>query len=215
MQSLPLDWSRIGTVLCIGAHCDDIEIGCGATLIHLRERAPAARLHWLVLSGENGRDAETQTAARELLGGSQHLEVEVKHFRGSYFPAQGAEIKDAFEELKGRARPDLIFTHFLDDRHQDHRVIAELTRNTIRDHRILEYEIPKFEGDLGHPNVFVPVSRATVEHKVATLLKCFPSQRSRTWFDADVFRGLMRLRGVECNAESGFAEAFHGRKVVL
>jgi LmbE family N-acetylglucosaminyl deacetylase len=214
MQPLVADWSSIETVLCIGAHCDDIELGCAATLIHVRAKVPKARIHWFVLSGKDLREQETRAAANELLG-RDGVEVEVKSFRESYFAHSGAEIKDAFEDLKARIRPDLVFSHFLADRHQDHRVLAELTWNTFRDHLILEYEIPKFEGDLGHPNVFVSIPNAIVERKIETILRCFPSQRRRTWFDAEVFRGLMRLRGVECNSESGYAEAFHARKIAL
>jgi LmbE family N-acetylglucosaminyl deacetylase len=139
----------------------------------------------------------------------------VHSFRGSYFPQCWAELKDQFESLKDMIEPDLIFTHWINDRHQDHRIVAELTWNTFRDHRILEYEIPKFEGDLGLPNVFFPVSAEAVERKIRTLETCFPSQRERSWFRSDLFRGLMSIRGAECNAKSGFAEAFHGRKMAF
>jgi len=141
--------------------------------------------------------------------------VDVHHFRGSYFPHCGADIKDAFEALRSRAAPDLVMTHHLADRHQDHRVIAELTWNTFRNHAILEYEIPKYEGDLAQPGVYCPLSQASVELKIATLLECFPSQQGHQWFDADLFRGHLRLRGVECNSPTRHAEAFHARKLVL
>jgi LmbE family N-acetylglucosaminyl deacetylase len=200
-------------VLCLGAHCDDIEIGCGGALMELKSRYPAARFQWQVFSGEDGRDAESRAAALQMLG--PECAVTIQQFRASYMPGSALDIKAYFENLKTSIRPDLIFTHFLDDRHQDHRLIAELTWNTFRDHAVFEYEIPKFEGDLAHPNVFFPLAEPVVDRKVSVLMECFPSQRSRQWFDADLFRGHMRLRGVECNARSRFAEAFHVRKLVL
>jgi len=204
-----------GTVLCLGAHCDDIEIGCGGALVELRERHPHLRFVWVVFSGDTLRERETRAAAAALLGEGAHLSVEVQHFRGSYFPYCGADIKDAFEAVRQRVSPDLVFTHYLADRHQDHRVVAELTWNTFRSHAILEYEIAKYEGDLAHPGLYCPLSTASVDRKVTTLLQCFASQRNHQWFDADLFRGHLRLRGVECNSPTGYAEAFHARKLVL
>jgi LmbE family N-acetylglucosaminyl deacetylase len=170
----------------------------------------------VLFSGDNVRERETREAAEALLGAAgANIIVHVHKFRGSYFPSCVADVKDAFEEMRTRLSPDLIFTHYLNDRHQDHRVISELTWNTFRNHAILEYEIPKYEGDLTHPGMFCPLSEATVDKKVATLLKSFPSQSNHQWFDADLFRGHMRLRGVECNSPTRYAEAFHGRKVVL
>jgi LmbE family N-acetylglucosaminyl deacetylase len=203
------------TVLCLGAHCDDIEIGCGGALIELRRRYPQLHFHWVVFSGDEERERETRAAAARLLDEGGHCQVEVHRFRGSYFPYLGGEIKDAFEALRGRVSPDLIFTHFINDRHQDHRVIAELTWNTFRDHAVLEYEIAKFEGDLAQPGVYFPLPLPAVERKVATLLECFPSQRQRRWFDAELFRAQLRLRGVECNSPSRYAEGFHARKLIL
>jgi LmbE family N-acetylglucosaminyl deacetylase len=203
------------TVLCIGAHCDDIEIGCGGTLLEFRQRYPTLRFVCRVFSGTPTRAAEMRAAVARLLGDEVAREVVVHDFRGSYFPYCGAEIKDAFEALKQEVSPDLIFTHYLNDRHQDHRIIAELTWNTFRDHAILEYEIPKYEGDLAHPNVYVPLSAKNAARKVETLVASFPSQASRSWFDAEAFMGQMRLRGVECNAPQRYAEAFHGRKLTL
>jgi LmbE family N-acetylglucosaminyl deacetylase len=203
------------TILCLGAHCDDIEIGCAGALMELQRRLPGLRFEWIVFSGDETRESETRAAAARLLGDSEVCRVEVLKFRGSHLPYDSQRIKETFEAIKTRSAPSLIFTHFLHDRHQDHRLIAELTWNTFRDHAILEYEIPKFEGDLAHPNVFVPLSSAVVDRKVNTLMQCFPSQHSRTWFDPDLFRGHLRLRGVECNAPSRFAEAFHGRKLRL
>jgi LmbE family N-acetylglucosaminyl deacetylase len=208
---LPAD----GTILCLGAHCDDIEIGCGGTLIELRERHPQLKFIWVVFSGDSVREHETRTAAGALLGANANLTVEVHHFRGSFLPYCGAEIKDAFEALRSRVEPDLLLTHYLADRHQDHRIISELTWNTFRDHTILEYEIPKYEGDLTQPGVYCPLSPGAVDRKIEILLQCFPSQRGRQWFDAELFRGHLRLRGVECNSPTRHAEAFHARKIVL
>lgn len=215
MLSFRPDFAADATVLCLGAHCDDIEIGCGGTLMELARRNPGLKFEWVVFSGDAQREPETRAAAARILGAGRDDRVEVLSFRGSYFPYLGERIKDAFEAVARRVKPDLIFTHFLADRHQDHRVIAELTWNTFRSHAILEYEIAKYEGDLQHPGVYMPLSADIVEDKVSMLLECFPSQRSRQWFDADLFRGQMRLRGVECNAPSRHAEAFHARKLIL
>ena len=213
MKAFQPDWPGIRTVLCLGAHCDDIEIGCGATLLTLAERAPGASFHWVVLSGAGLRERETRAAGAALLGAS--LQVSVGDFRTSYFPAAWGEIKDRFERLKSGLSPDLVFTHRLEDRHQDHRVVAELTWNTFRKHTILEYEIPKYEGDLGQPNLFVPVGAGHAERKVRTLMECFPSQHDHPWFSPEVFRGTLSLRGVECASPSGYAEAFHARKLIM
>ncbi|MGE0188580.1 MAG: PIG-L deacetylase family protein [Steroidobacteraceae bacterium] len=209
------NFSASSTVLCLGAHCDDIEIGCGGTLMEIQQRHPGIRFVWVVFSSDATRESETRMAARRMLGDEANCLVEAHSFRGSYLPYHGAEIKDAFEAIKARYSPDLVLTHYLSDRHQDHRVIAEFTWNTFRNHAILEYEIPKFEGDLAHPNVYVPISPEAVERKIGILLECFPSQHSRSWFDAELFRGVMRLRGVECNAPNRYAEAFHARKICL
>lgn len=202
------------SILVLGAHCDDIEIGCGATVALLAARHPSARFTWVTFSADDEREAETRAAATRLLRGAPNAEVRVERFRGSYFPHAGPELKDCFESLKGCA-PDLVLTHCRHDLHQDHRVVNELTWNTFRDHNIWEYEIPKFDGDLGVPNVFVPLSRADIERKCQVLMECFPSQRSRSWFTPDTFLGLARLRGIECQAPEGFAEAFYGRKVCI
>jgi LmbE family N-acetylglucosaminyl deacetylase len=201
-------------VLCIGAHCDDIEIGCGGAMLELARRHPQAEFRWAVFSGDGSRPDETRRAAARLLAGVAHT-VDIFDFRGSYLFTEAARVKDSFEAVKAQCSPDVVFTHHLQDRHQDHRLLAELTWNTFRNHLVLEYEIPKYEGDLGHPNFYVPLRPESVETKVATLLECFPSQHARSWFSADTFRGLMRIRGVECNASSGFAEAFHARKLTL
>ena len=214
---LHLAFSGLGnaaTVLCIGAHCDDIEIGCGATLIRLARENPGLTVVWAVFAGDHSREQESRAAARELLG-QQRVDLRYLGFRESYFPSQHDRVKDAFESLKASVKPDLILTHRLDDRHQDHRVVAELTWNTFRSHLILEYEIPKYEGDLGQPNLYAPVSAADLDQKVAMLMRCFPSQQARSWFTAETFRALCRIRGIECAAESGYAEAFHARKLCV
>lgn len=214
MLSLSLPTGEPLTVLCLGAHCDDIEIGCGGTLMTLQNRQPRTRFEWVVFTREEGRDRETRDAAEKLLGAGG-VSVEVFDFRMSYLPYEGAKVKDGFESIKARLQPDLVFTHRLEDRHQDHRHIAELTWNTFRNHLVLEYEIPKYEGDLGHPNLFVPLDAAVAARKVDVLMSAFPSQTARTWFRREVFEGHMRLRGIECNATSGSAEAFHARKFIV
>lgn len=202
-------------VLCLGAHCDDIEIGCAGTLMTLQTRYPRASFEWVVFSGDAEREAETRRAARAVHGDHPGVQVEVLRFRGSYFPYCGADIKDHFEAVKRRIQPDLVLTHYLNDRHQDHRIVSELTWNTFRNHLVLEYEIPKYEGDLGHPNLYVPLAEGVAERKADMLMASFPSQHSRSWFRRDVFLAHLRLRGIECNAAFGYAEALHARKAVL
>jgi LmbE family N-acetylglucosaminyl deacetylase len=206
--------SRSPSILLLGAHCDDIEIGCGGSVIRLARRYPTARFIWITLSSEPRRAAETRAAAARLLDGSRDTVVRVEQFRGSYFPHDGAGLKDYFENLK-QYSPDLILTHSRHDLHQDHRVTNELTWNTFRDHSILEYEVPKFDGDLGVPNVFIPLTRAELKRKCDILIECFPSQTERQWFTRDTFEAIARLRGIECNAPEGYAEAFFGRKICI
>lgn len=214
---LPLSFARTDplSVLCLGAHCDDIEIGCAGTIMTLQNRFPSAKFRWVVFSGEDGRSLESRNAAEAIHGAAGNATIEVLELRGSYFPWAGAEIKDHFERIKAELNPDLVLTHFLQDRHQDHRAIAEATWQTFRNHLVLEYEIPKYEGDLGHPNVLVPIQPEIAKRKVDILMSCFPSQRHRTWFTPDLFLAHMRLRGVECHSPSGYAEAFHARKIVF
>jgi LmbE family N-acetylglucosaminyl deacetylase len=200
-------------ILCLGAHADDLEIGCGGSVLHLLRSMPQVHCTWVVWSAAGARKDEAERGATAVLGGSQQA-VMVEQFRDGFFPDQWAAIKERFESLKNAA-PDLIFTHRRQDRHQDHRVIAELTWNTWRDHAVLEYEVPKYEGDLSTPSLYLPLEPDLVERKVELLMSVFASQRSRRWFDAETFRGLMRLRGVECGASSGYAEGFHASKLVL
>ena len=199
-------------ILLLGAHCDDIEIGCGGTVMQLSRRYPKARFVWVTLSSDVQRAAETRAAAARLLENAREHEVRVEEFRGSYFPSCSAELKEYFERLKA-IKPDLILTHCRHDLHQDHRITSELTWNTFRDHLILEYEIPKFDGDLGVPNVFFSLTRAELQRKCDILAECFPSQAKRSWFSRETFEAIARLRGIECNAPEGFAEAFFGRKL--
>jgi LmbE family N-acetylglucosaminyl deacetylase len=202
-------------ILCLGAHADDVEIGCGGTLLRLVDEWAPVSVRYVVFSATPARADEARASAAALLTGAAETTVDVHGFRESYFPWAGAEIKDAFAVLKRAFSPDLIFTHRREDLHQDHRTIAELTWNTFRDHLVLEYEIPKYEGDLGTPGVFVPLGDAVARRKVEHVLKHFPSQAGRSWFRASTFEALLRLRGVECNAPDGWAEAFHVRKLVF
>ena len=203
------------TILALGAHSDDIEIGAAGTILRLLDEHPGSIVHWVVFSAEGVRAAEARASAADVLAAAGRAQVEVHRFRESYFPFIGAEIKDQFEALKGRVRPDLVFTHHTADRHQDHRLVAELTWNTFRDHAIAEYEVAKYEGDLGQPNLFAPLPEVIARRKIALLLEHFGSQRDRSWFKAETFESLMRIRGIECNAASGFAEAFQVRKLRL
>ncbi len=201
-------------VLAIGSHADDIEIGCGGTLLDLAETNPKLEVHWVVLSADEERAKEARSSAEAFLERAAETEIVVESFRDAFFP-YGGEVKEFFEELKTRITPDVILTHHGSDLHQDHRLVAELTWNTFRDHLILEYEVPKYDGDLGSPNVFVHLDEETCRRKVELILRSFPSQRQRPWFTEDLFLALMRLRGMESNSPSGFAEAFYGRKLVV
>jgi LmbE family N-acetylglucosaminyl deacetylase len=208
MRQLTLPPGKL-RVLCLGAHADDIEIGCGGTVLSLLGARPGSSCRWVVFSGAGAREQEAQASAAAL-GAS----VTVHQFRDGYFPDQFGKIKDAAESLKS-FDPDLVLTHTREDRHQDHRVVSDLAWQTFRDHLVLEYEVPKYDGDLGAPNVFVPLTRDVAVRKVSHLMQSFPSQRSKRWFTEDTFLGLMRLRGVEAGAPDGFAEAFYARKAVL
>jgi LmbE family N-acetylglucosaminyl deacetylase len=201
-------------ILCIGAHCDDIEIGCGGTLLAL-QASGKVRVHWAVLSGTPERKAETQAAMRALIRPAALGGITSGDFPDGRFPARYGEIKQFVESLKSLQRPDLILCHERDDRHQDHRIVNELVWNTFRDHVVLEYEIPKWDGGLGQPNVYVSVTAAQVRRKIAAVLRCHRSQRARDWFTRETFMSLLRLRGIECRSTSGYAEAFHGRKLRL
>jgi LmbE family N-acetylglucosaminyl deacetylase len=201
-------------VLCIGAHCDDIEIGCGATLMRWAEERPL-EVTWVILCSDRERAAECEHSAQMLLDGARARRSVMHEFRDGFLPACWREAKESFEALKRLPTPHLIFTHERDDRHQDHRLVCELTWNTFRNHPILEYEVPKFDGGLGQPNLYVPIDRTAAERKAEHLITAYGSQRTKRWFTRDTFLSLMRLRGVECNASDGVAEAFHARKIVI
>ena len=212
MQQLKFD--RIKRILCVGAHSDDIEIGCGGTLLTLFRNYQNLEVRWVVFSAEGVRSGEARRSAQEWLRPAARRQIAVKSFKTSFFPYDGARIKAAFEALKP-FKPDLVFTHYRDDRHQDHRVLSDLAWNTFRDHLILEYEIPKYDGDLGVPNVFVPLDDQIARDKADHICKHFRTQGNKHWFDEDTFLSLMRLRGMECATGTKYAEAFYGRKVVV
>lgn len=202
-------------VLCLGAHSDDIEIGCGGTMLTLLEQHENVIVHWMVFSSTHERAIEAQASAEAFLAGARGKEIIVRGYRDGYFPFLGDQIKDEFETVKRGFNPDVVFTHFRDDRHQDHRLISDLTWNTFRNHLILEYEIPKYDGDLGHPNVFVSLKESECVRKIRYLVESFCSQRQKQWFDEQTFMALLRLRGMEANSPTRFAEAFYARKIVL
>ena len=200
------------SVLCLGAHSDDIEIGCGGTVLSLKSAFPRLKFHWVVFSAAGARGSEATRAADMFTGGCEK-KVFLKDYRDGFLPYSGGTVKEFFENLKSDVDPDLIFTHSQSDAHQDHRVVSELTWNTFRNHLILEYEIPKYDGDLGRPNLFVPLEEEVCSRKVDYLFEAFQTQRDKQWFDRQTFLGLMRIRGVESNSPSGYAEAFYARKV--
>jgi LmbE family N-acetylglucosaminyl deacetylase len=202
-------------VLCLGAHSDDIEIGCGGTILRLQAEYADLEITWIVFGARGARADEARTSAEVLLRQVKEKRIIVSDFRDGFFPYVGGEVKSYFEQLKQDVSPDLIFTHYRDDLHQDHRLICELTWNTFRHHLIVEYEVPKYDGDLGTPNVFVHLDEATCTRKVKHILEHFKTQQNRHWFTEDTFRSIMRLRGVESRAPESFAEAFYGRKLVF
>ncbi len=203
------------TLLAVGAHSDDIEIGCGGTLLQLAERYPELEVVWVVLSATEERADEARASAAEFLGSVASLRVIVEDFRDMYFVHDGEPMRGLFERLKAEIDPDIILTHRRADSHQDHRFVCELTWNTFRNNLILEYEVPKYDGDLSSPNLFVPITREAAQRKVDTVLRCFASQRARHWFTEDMFMAMLRLRGMEANSPTDLAEAFTCRKVVL
>jgi len=203
------------SVLCLGAHSDDIEIGAGGTLLSWLDQGIRLDVHWCVLSGVNKRGVEARASASDFLTDAPERTVEIMNFRDGFFPEQGEQIKLWFEQLKSRVNPDVILAHRHDDAHQDHRQVNRLVWNTFRDHLVLEYEIPKWDGDMARPNLYVPVTEAVMKRKVDLLMSHFGSQRSKQWFDPETFLGLARLRGMECRASERYAEAFVARKVSL
>lgn len=213
MMEVSLD--SVGSVLCLGAHPDDIEIGCGGLLLRLAEQRPTVRVHWVVFSGRGRRATEARRSAQAFLQGVARRRVIVEGFEDGFFPKDWERIKRRFERLKGAIEPDLVLTHYRDDRHQDHRVLSDLTWNTFRRHLILEYEVPKYDGDMGSPNVFVRLDEATCRRKAEFSCRAFGSQRDKHWFTPDTFMGVMRLRGMECASPTRYAEAYYCRKLVL
>jgi LmbE family N-acetylglucosaminyl deacetylase len=216
MIKLKLDEKKDGAlkILCLGAHSDDIEIGCGGTILRLIEEYPGCTFHWVVFGATGVRKTEAQRAAESFAGARlEHLLL--KDFPDGFMPYVGSEVKSTFEELKQTISPDLILTHRRKDAHQDHRLLSDLTWNTFRNHFILEYEIPKYDGDMGQPSVFMPLTSETTQTKIRYLMDTFESQRGKNWFEESTFQSLMRLRGMECNSPSGYAEAFYCRKLVL
>lgn len=206
---------RATHILCLGAHCDDIEIGCGGTLLKWLSRGGAWDVTWVVFSASEQRERELHKSAARFLRRAARSRVITHQFRESFFPASYAAIKDACESLQQLAAPDIIFTHHSADLHQDHRLLGELTWNTFRHHLVLEYEIPKYEGGLSTPNAYVALTRAQAAAKTRALLACYASQRVRPWFRAEIFEALMRLRAVEAGCGGGWAEGFHSRKITL
>jgi LmbE family N-acetylglucosaminyl deacetylase len=202
-------------ILCLGSHCDDIEIGCGGTILRLLRENPGIEIYWKVFSSTPVRKREALHAASLFLAPAKKRKVVIRNYRDGFFPSLHTQIKGEFEKLKKDFVPDLILTHYRHDLHQDHRVICELTWNTFRNHLILEYEIPKYDGDLGSPNVFFPLERTVCERKIQHILRSFKTQHGKQWFTRETFLALMRLRGVECAAPGGAAEAFYGRKLVF
>ncbi|HEY1952512.1 MAG TPA: PIG-L deacetylase family protein [Gemmatimonadaceae bacterium] len=213
MLGLKTDRTGPLKVLCLGAHSDDIEIGCGGALLQLARRRPRAEFRWVVWSASGARGKEAARGAQTFIGPAAKAALRLHEFQDGYFPARFDGIKDAFEGIAREFQPDIVFTHTRDDRHQDHRVVSDLTWNTFRNQIVLEYEIPKWDGDLGCPNFYVPLTATGARRKARALLDVFGTQRNKDWFSEDVFLGLMRLRGMECRAPEGFAEAFHARKL--
>lgn len=203
------------SLLCLGAHSDDIEIGCGGTILKLLAERPGTLVNWIVFAGDGLRGDEAAKSAGRFLADAGNHEVVINQFRDGFFPYLGADIKQSFEELKKKVSPDLIFTHYRQDLHQDHRLISDLTWNTFRDHLILEYEIPKYDGDIGSPNLFVHLDSDLCRKKVEWILQAFRSQASKAWFSEDTFYAMLRLRGLESNAPEKYAEAFYCRKAIL
>jgi LmbE family N-acetylglucosaminyl deacetylase len=213
MWQAPL--GSIRRVLCLGAHSDDIEIGAGGTLLKLAGQVPDLEVRWVVFSALGPRAEEARRSAEEFLAGVALKQVTIGSFRESYFPSEWPSIKDWFEEIKANFEPDAVFTHYRQDRHQDHRVLSELAWNTFRNHLILEYEILKYDGDLGIPNLFVPLSEHLCNSKIELLLKHFKTQATKHWFSRDTFEAMLRIRGIECASAGGRAEAFYCRKLLL
>lgn len=206
---------RLRTILCLGAHADDIEIGCGGTILKLLAEYEPAQVHWVILGANEQRAEEARQSAELFLGNATECRLTIKPFRDTFFPYEGARIKEVFRQLQGDVSPDVVFTCRREDMHQDHRLVAELTWNTFRDHLIVEYEIPKYEGDLGAPNIFVPLEKSVCQKKIDCITKAYQSQHEKPWFTEDTFWSLLRIRGIECNSPTGYAEGLYCRKLTI
>jgi len=202
-------------ILCLGAHSDDLEIGCGGSILRILEEHPSIEIHWIVFSSNQERENEARASVDLFLAKAGHKNIVIKDYKDAFFPYIGGEIKNYFEEIKQNINPDLIFSHYRMDLHQDHRLISELTWNTFRNHLILEYEILKYDGDLGSPNFFIPLNDNICRRKLDIIFKCFKTQGKRKWFTEDAFRSIMRIRGIESNAPDKYAEAFYCRKMII
>jgi len=212
---IQLNLEKLHTILCLGAHSDDIEIGCGGTILKMVGARSGLQVVWVVFSAEGTRSREARLSATSFLRKADRSTIVIKRFRNGFFPFEGRRIKEYFEHLKRICRPDIVFTHYRDDRHQDHRVLSDLAWNTFREHLILEYEIPKYDGDLGSPNLFVSLDEKVCQAKVDCLGKYFRTQSNKHWFTEDLFFSLMRLRGIECASITKYAEAFYCRKMAV
>ncbi len=214
---IPLQFNKAEglNILCLGAHCDDIEIGCGGTLLKWIGEYPIQYIKWAVFASNETRKQEALDCAHRFLADVPDKEIVVHSYRDAFLPYSAVEIKEYFETVKASFNPDVVFTHYRHDRHQDHRLISDLTWNTFRSHLILEYEIPKYDGDLGIPNCFCRLGEEQVNQKVDFLLQSYESQAVKHWFDRETFLSLMRLRGMEAAATEKYAEAFHLRKVII
>jgi len=204
---------QVRSILCLGAHSDDI--GCGGTILKLLAEYEPAQVHWVILGANEQRAAEARQSVELHLGNSTETRLTIKSFRDTFFPYEGDRIKEFFRQLQDEVSPDVVFTHRREDMHQDHRLVAELTWNAFRDHLILEYEIPKYEGDLGAPNIFVPLERSVCQKKIDTVIKAFQSQHDKPWFTEETFWSLLRIRGIECNSPTGYAEGLYCRKLTI
>lgn len=217
MQHLSLNRNetKLRTILCLGAHSDDIEIGCGGSILRLLHENQNIEVFWIVFSANEKRSVEAKESAKLFLKKTDQKKIIIKNFRESFFPYVGAEIKDFFEKLRLEISPDIIFTHYRNDLHQDHRLVCELTWNTFRNHFILEYEVIKYDGDLGAPNCFFHLNKKLCKMKISNIINCFETQRQKIWFSEESFYSLLRLRGIESNSPSGYSEGFYCRKIVL
>lgn len=207
--------SSLRTVLCLGAHSDDIEIGCGGTILKLIENFPNLSFYWVVFGATGKRQEEALASAESFLQGAGDTKIVIQEFRDGFFPYIGADIKEFFEQLKKEVSPDLIFTHYRNDLHQDHQLISTLTRNTFRDHLIFEYEIPKYDGDLGTPNTFVHINESIRQQKINLLIKHFDTQSNKHWFTEETFSSILRIRGIESNSTEKYSEAFYCYKAIF